>query len=191
MNEPTYQDGKPRCPWANPRNSLYIKYHDTEWGIPVHDDQKLFEMLILESFQAGLSWECVLNKRQAFRKAFDNFNLDIIINYTEDKIQQLSTNPEIIRNRRKIQATITNAQIFKDIQRQYGTFSAYLWRWTDGKIIHEVGPTHCALSDAISHDLQTRGMKFVGTTIIYAYLQAVGIISAHTATCFLSHPDTP
>ena len=190
MNEPSYQDGKPRCHWANPRNPLYIKYHDTEWGIPVHDDQKLFEMLILESFQAGLSWECVLNKRQAFRNAFDNFKLDAIINYSDDKIQQLSSNSEIIRNRRKIQATITNAQIFKDIQRQCGTFSAYLWSWTDGKIIHEVGPTHSALSDAISHDLQNRGMKFVGTTIIYAYLQAVGVISAHSATCFLSHPDT-
>ena len=176
---------KSRCPWANPKNPLYIKYHDEEWGIPVHDDQKLFEMLILESFQAGLSWECVLNKRQAFRTAFDNFNIDAIVNYTEDKIQQLKANANIIRNERKIRATITNALIYKEIQTQYGSFSTYLWNWTGGTIIHEVGPTHSALSDRISHDLQNRGMKFVGTTIIYSYLQAVGVINAHLPTCYL------
>ena len=181
-----YSDGKIRCPWANPKNPLYIKYHDEEWGIPVHDDQKLFELLILESFQAGLSWECVLNKRQAFREAFDNFDINTICNYDQAKVQQLLRNPGIIRNERKIRATITNANVFSQIQLEYGSFSTYLWSWTSGAILHEFGPTSSTLSDRISADLKARGMKFVGTTIIYSFLQAVGVIFAHCPTCFLS-----
>ncbi len=172
-----------RCRWANSTDPLLQRYHDEEWGIPVHDDHRLFEMLILESFQAGLSWACVLNKREAFRRAFDDFDLDKVCAYDEEKQAQLMQDHGIIRNRRKIAAAITNARIFKDIQRQHGTFANYLWGWSEGKVIHECGPTHSALSDTLSADLKRRGMKFVGTTIIYAYLQAVGVIDAHEAGC--------
>ena len=178
-------DGKTRCRWANPKNERYIRYHDEEWGVPVHDDGKLFEMLILECFQAGLSWECVLNKREAFREAFDGFDLDTICAYDEKKIASLRENPKIIRNRLKIQAAVTNARIFREIRRQYGSFSNYLWAWTCGSVIYETGQTNSALSDKISADLKKRGMKFVGTTVIYAYLQAVGIIFSHDDGCFL------
>lgn len=153
-----YKDGKKRCCWTNPKSQAYIEYHDKEWGMPVHDDHKLFEMLILESFQAGLSWECVLNKREAER---------------------------IIRNQRKIAAAVTNAQIFLKIQKEYKSFSEYLWQFTDHKVIYETGKTSSELSDKISKDLKTRGMKFVGTTIIYSYLQAVGVIYSHEKDCFL------
>lgn len=178
-------DGKVRCQWANPKNERYIRYHDEEWGVPVYDDHKLFEMLILESFQAGLSWECVLNKREAFRLAFDDFDLEKICSYNEEKMEELMQNPGIIRNRRKIQAAVTNAGIFKQIQEEYHTFSDYLWHFTDGKVIYEKGQTRSELSDEISKDLKKRGMKFVGTTIIYAYLQAVGVIYSHDEGCFL------
>ena len=167
-----WADGKIRCCWANPRNERYIRYHDEEWGIPVHDDRKLFEMLILECFQAGLSWECVLNKRDAFRKAFDNFDPEKVSAYTEDKLEALRSNPGIIRNRLKIQAAVTNAWAFLEIQKEYGSFSDYIWHWTDGKVVCETGRTSSELSDRISKDLKKRGMKFVGTTVIYAYLQA-------------------
>ena len=179
-------DGKTRCKWANPKNDRYIRYHDEEWGVPVHDDGKLFEMLILECFQAGLSWECVLNKRDAFREAFDGFDLDTICGYDEKKIASLMENPKIIRNRLKIQAAVTNARIFREIRRQYGSFSNYLWAWTGGSVIYETGQTSSPLSDKISADLKKRGMKFVGTTVIYAYLQAVGVIYSHDDGCFLS-----
>ena len=178
-------DGKTRCKWANPKNERYIRYHDEEWGVPVHDDGKLFEMLILECFQAGLSWECVLNKREAFREAFDGFDLDTICAYDEKKIASLRENPKIIRNRLKIQAAVTNARIFREIRRQYGSFSNYLWAWTGGSVIYETGQTSSPLSDKISADLKKRGMKFVGTTVIYAYLQAVGVIYSHDDGCFL------
>lgn len=178
-------DGKTRCKWANPKNERYIRYHDEEWGVPVHDDAKLFEMLILECFQAGLSWECVLNKRGAFREAFDGFDLDTICAYDEKKIASLRENPKIIRNRLKIQAAVTNARIFREIRRQYDSFSNYLWAWTDGSVIYETGQTSSPLSDKISADLKKRGMKFVGTTVIYAYLQAVGVIYSHDDGCFL------
>ena len=180
-----YQDGKDRCCWANPKNPLYIDYHDKEWGVPVHDDHKLFEMLILESFQAGLSWECVLNKREAFREAFDDFDIHKVSTYDEKKQAELKQNKGIIRNRRKISAAVTNAQIFIKIQKEYGSFSNYLWQFTDGKIIYETGKTTSELSDQISKDLKKRGMKFVGTTIIYSYLQAVGVICSHEEGCFL------
>ncbi len=180
-----WPDGKRRCPWANPKNGRYIRYHDEEWGIPVYDDRKLFEMLTLECFQAGLSWECVLNKRDAFREAFDGFDLEKVCAYDETKLELLINNPGIIRNRLKIRACVTNARIFCEIQREYGSFSGYLWHWTDGKIIRENTRTSSPLSDAVSKDLKKRGMKFVGTTVIYAYLQAVGVISAHMDGCFL------
>ena len=181
-----WKDGKCRCFWANPKNQRYIDYHDKEWGIPCHEDGKLFEMLVLESFQAGLSWECVLNKREAFWDAFDGFDLKTVCGYKEEKIRELQNNPDIIRNRLKIQAAVTNAKVFKEIQKEYGSFSAYLWQWTDGHVLYEKGMTRSPLSDAISKDLKKRGMKFVGTTIIYAYLQAVGVIYSHEEGCFLS-----
>ena len=181
-----WADGKIRCCWANPKNERYICYHDEEWGVPVHDDQKLFEMLILECFQAGLSWECVLNKRDAFRKAFDGFDLEKICAYHEDKLEMLRNNPEIIRNRLKIQAAVINAQAFRKIQKEYGSFSEYLWHWTDGRVIQETGKTSSELSDTISKDLKKYGMKFVGTTVVYAYLQAIGVIWSHEDECFCS-----
>ena len=177
---------KHRCKWVNLNNPLYVAYHDTEWGNPVFDDHSLFEMLILESFQAGLSWECVLNKRKDFKIAFDNFELNKVINYDDNKIAELLSNEKIIRNRLKIKAAINNAKIFKEIQKETKSFSNYLWHWTDYKIIHETGKTSSALSDAISKDLQKRGMKFVGTTIIYSYLQTVGVINSHEKDCFLA-----
>ncbi len=180
-----WQDGKNRCHWANPKNQLYIRYHDQEWGIPVYDDHKLFEMLILECFQAGLSWECVLNKREAFKKAFDSFDLEKVCNYNEEKLEELKNNPLIIRNRLKIQAAVTNAKVFRNIQKEYASFSEYLWHWTSGKVIFENTRTNSSLSDEISRDLKKRGMKFVGTTVVYSYLQAVGLISSHEDGCFL------
>ena len=182
-----WKDGKMRCRWANPKNERYIRYHDEEWGVPVHNDRKLFEMLILECFQAGLSWECVLNKQDAFREAFDGFDLEKICAYNEDKLEALRSNPGIIRNRLKIQAAVTNARVFREIQQECGGFSEYLWHWTDGKVIYETGRTSSELSDNISKDLEKRGMKFVGTTVIYAYLQAVGVIYSHDEGCFLGH----
>ncbi len=184
-----WADGKIRCCWANPRNERYIRYHDEEWGIPVHDDRKLFEMLILECFQAGLSWECVLNKRDAFRVAFDNFDPEKVSAYTEDKLEALRSNPSIIRNRLKIQAAVTNAWAFLEIQKEYGSFSDYIWHWTDGKVVCETGRTSSELSDCISKDLKKRGMKFVGTTVIYAYLQAVGVLCSHEQGCFLANQE--
>ena len=180
-----WKDGKTRCPWANPKNEAYIRYHDEEWGVPVHDDGKLFEMLLLESFQAGLSWECVLNKREAFRKAFEGFDLAKIKNYGEEDVERLLQDPGIIRNRRKVWAAVGNARIFQEICREYGSFDAYLWSWTSGKTLHETGKTRSELSDAVSKDLKKRGMSFVGTTIIYSYLQAVGVINSHEEECFL------
>lgn len=182
-----WEDGKVRCRWANPKNEKYLRYHDEEWGVPVHDDRKLFEMLVLEGFQAGLSWECVLNKRADFKKAFDDFDLEKVCEYDQERLEKLQENPKIIRNKRKIQAAVTNAEIFRHIQREFQSFSNYLWHWTDGKVIYETGASHSELSDRISRDLKKRGMKFVGTTIIYAYLQAVGVIYSHEEGCFLEH----
>ena len=175
---------KIRCSWANPKNPLYIRYHDEEWGIPVHDDHKLFEMLILESFQAGLSWECILNKREAFRQAFDSFDLEMVCGYGEEKLEKLMQEPGIVRNKRKICAAVNNARIFRAIQQEWGSFDRYLWHWTEGKIIDETGKVSSEQSDAVSEDLKRRGMKFVGTVIIYSYLQAVGVINSHEETCF-------
>lgn len=184
-----WPDGKMRCSWANPKNQRYIRYHDEEWGIPVYDDQKLFEMLILENFQAGLSWECVLNKQDAFRRAFDGFDLEKVCAYGEEKLEEIRKDPGVIRNRLKIRAAVTNAHVFREIQQEYGKFSDYLWKWTDGQVVHETGKSCSLLSDTISRDLKKRGMKFVGTTIVYAYLQAVGVICSHEEGCFLASAE--
>ena len=175
-----------RCSWCNEDNKLYVEYHDNEWGIPNFDDKYLFEMLILESFQAGLSWECILNKRESFRLAYDNFDIDKIVNYDEDKINELINNKNIIRNKLKIKASINNSKIFKSIQNEYGSFYNYLKTFTKEKTIYEIDKTHNDLSDKISIDLQKRGMKFVGTIIIYSYLQAIGVINSHEEICYLS-----
>ena len=180
---------KTRCTWANPHNPLYVQYHDEEWGVPVHDDARLFEMLILESFQAGLSWECVLNKREAFRRAFDGFDLDTVCAYDEAKLQALQADAGIIRNRLKIRAAVRNAIIFRSMQQEWGSFDRYLWHWTGGQVVYETGKSSSPLSDAIAKDLKKRGMTFVGTVIIYAYLQAVGVISSHEPGCFLYQED--
>lgn len=173
-----------RCKWVNLNNPIYVKYHDEEWGVPSYDDKYLFEMLILESFQAGLSWECILNKRKAFYKAFDGFNYEIIAKYKDDKINELINNKEIVRNKRKILATINNAKVFINIKKEYKSFSNYIWSFTDNKIIYNNGlVTSNELSDTISNDLKKRGMSFVGTTIIYSYLQAVGVINDHEDIC--------
>jgi hypothetical protein len=173
-----------RCKWAMNVNEIYTKYHDEEWGEPVHDDQKLYEMLILESFQAGLSWSYILNKRENFRKALDNFDMNKIINYDETKIQELQNNAGIIRNKLKIKATINNSKIFKEIQKEYGSFDKYIWGFTNNETIYEFDKISSELSDTISRDLKKRGMTFVGTIIIYSYLQAVGIINSHESQCF-------
>lgn len=174
-----------RCSWVNLNNPLYIKYHDEEWGVPSYKDSHLFEMLILESFQAGLSWECILNKREAFQEAYDKFDIEKVSMYDEQKIEELLKNKNIVRNKLKINASITNAKIFRKIQEEYGSFSNYIWSFTDNKVLinKEGRITSNELSDKISKDLQKRGMKFVGTTIIYSYLQAIGIIWDHDREC--------
>lgn len=176
---------KKRCAWCNLKNQKYVEYHDNEWGIANFDDKYLFEMLILESFQAGLSWECVLNKRDSFRQAYDNFDIEKVCNYDEKKKQELISNAEIIRNKLKVNASINNAKIFRDIKNEFGTFYNYLKTFTNGETYYEVGQTSSELSDKISKDLKKRGMKFVGTTIIYSYLQAIGIINSHDKDCFM------
>ena len=176
---------KIRCRWCNLNNEAYVRYHDEEWCRPCFDDKYLYEMLILESFQAGLSWECVLSKREAFRSAFDSFDIDKVCSYGEDKIAELIDNKDIIRNRLKIRATVNNSIIFRDIQHQYGSFYNYLKTFTKEKTYYETGKTTSSLSDEVSRDLQKRGMKFVGSTIIYSYLQAVGVIHSHDEDCWL------
>ena len=174
-----------RCRWCNLKNPVYIEYHDREWGIPEYRDEILFELLILESFQAGLSWECVLNKRAHFREAFDGFALETVCGYDEEKVTELLQNMNLIRNRLKVNAAINNAKIFQKIKEEYGSFSKYIWGFTDGKVVYEVDKTSSELSDRVSEDLKKRGMKFVGTTIIYSYLQAIGVIYSHEKECFL------
>ena len=182
-----------RCHWANPNNPLYVEYHDYEWGIPEHDDHKLFEMLVLESFQAGLSWECVLNKREAFRLAFDDFDVMKVMAYDEDKIADLCADKGIIRNKLKIRAAVNNARCFIEIQKEYGSFDKYIWGFarkhlnladdSSEPLMCENDVTTSPLSDALSKDLQKRGMKFVGSTIIYSLLQAIGVIDSHEDDC--------
>ena len=178
-----------RCSWAT--TDLYKKYHDKEWGQSVHDDDKLFEMLILEGMQAGLSWLTVLNKREAFREAFDGFDCRKVASYDETKIEALMKNEKIIRNRLKIKSAIINAQQFIKIQEEYGSFDSFIWSYVDHKTIdnhfdtEDDIPTRTALSDRISKDLKMRGFKFIGSTIIYAYIQAIGIVNDHVKSCYL------
>lgn len=180
---------KERCSWCG-TDPLYIAYHDEEWGVPVYDDDKLFEFLILETFQAGLSWITVLRKRENFRKAFDQFDFQKIALYNEGKIQELLQDAGIIRNQLKIRATISNAMAFMNIQKEFGSFSKYIWSFTEGqtlqnnfKSLFEL-PPKTALSDTISKDLKKRGFKFVGSTVIYAHMQATGMVNDHVTTCF-------
>ena len=176
---------KKRCKWCNLKNPIYVKYHDFEWCVPSFKEDYLYEMLILESFQAGLSWECVLNKRENFRKAYDNFDLEKVVCYDEDKVKELLEDKGIIRNKYKVKASINNSKIFRDISKEYGGFYNYIKSFSGGKIIYENDKTTNVLSDKISADLQKRGMKFVGSVIIYSYLQAIGVISSHEKDCFL------
>ena len=179
---------KKRCVWAG-TDPIYTKYHDTEWGVPLHDDQKLFEFLILDGAQAGLSWITILKKRCNYRDAFDGFNPAKVARYDSRKIKQLLLNKGIIRNRLKIEAATQNARAFLDIQNEFGSFYNYLWNFVEGKqIINRVEkledvPAKTELSDAISKDMKKRGFKFIGTTIIYAYLQAVGVVDDHLKGC--------
>lgn len=176
---------KRRCAWCNLKNPLYIAYHDKEWGQQRFDDEYLYEMLVLESFQAGLSWECVLNKRESFKEAYDYFDLKKVCAYDDEKIAELMNNEKIIRNKRKITASVNNSKIFKEIICEYGSFYNYLRTFTNDITLCETGKTTNALSDAISKDLYARGMRFVGSTIIYSYLQAIGIIYSHDEDCYL------
>ncbi len=181
-----------RCFWVDETSPLYVRYHDEEWGIPVYDDHKLYEMFLLETFQAGLSWITILKKREAFRKAFDDFCVEKVAAYGEEKIGELMQNADIIRNRNKISAAVKNAAVFMEIQREFGTFSAYLWSFTDGKIIlneNDSFPVKTELSDMVSMDMKKRGMAFVGSVTIYSYLQAVGVVNDHELSCFCRHYD--
>ena len=174
-----------RCRWCNEKNPLYVEYHDNEWCVPNFDDKYLYEMLILESFQAGLSWECVLNKRESIRAAYDGFDINRVILYGESKISELMSNKDMIRNRLKIVASVNNSKIFKAISEEYGSFYGYLSAFTGGKIIYEAGKASSPLSDSISNDLRSRGMKFMGTVTVYSYLQAIGVIYSHDKGCYL------
>jgi len=176
-----------RCSWVDENSEIYIKYHDEEWGMPKYDDHELFELLVLESFQAGLSWLTVLKKREDFRIAFDNFDVKKVALYGDNKVNELLDNEKIIRSRGKINAAINNAKIFIDIQKEFGSFSNYIWGFTSGKIIKNKDDkfnVSTPLSDKISKDLKKRGMKYVGTIIVYSYLQSVGIVNDHDTKCF-------
>lgn len=173
-----------RCAWCNLNNEIYVNYHDNEWGVLNLDDAYLFEMLILELFQAGLSFECVLNKREHFKAVYDNFDVNKVSLYDDNKINELMNNKNIIRNKLKIKASINNAKIFNSIKNEYGSFHNYLKMFTNDKVIYENNKTTSKLSDAISNDLRNRGMKFIGSTIIYSYLQAIGIINSHDDSCY-------
>jgi DNA-3-methyladenine glycosylase I len=182
-----------RCEWAG-SDPLYVAYHDEEWGVPLHDDRRLFEMLVLEGAQAGLSWITILRKRVAYRKAFDRFDPRKVARYDARRRAKLTNDPGIVRNRLKIEAAVTNARAFLAVQEEFSTFDAYIWRFTDGKPI--VGrrqslrdvPVRTAESDAMSKDLKTRGFRFVGSTICYAFMQATGMVNDHVVNCFRYEP---
>ena len=184
------KDDKYRCGWVNLENKLYIDYHDMEWGVPVHDDRELFEMLILEGAQAGLSWETVLKKRENYKKAFDNFDPQKAAQYDKKKEKELLENEGIIRNKLKISSTMQNAKVFLEIQKELGSFDAYIWAFVDGVTIQNryehfsEAPVKTEVSEKISKDLKKRGMNFVGPTIIYAFMQAVGMVNDHEVSCF-------
>jgi DNA-3-methyladenine glycosylase I len=179
-----------RCEWVNPENNLMREYHDNEWGVPLHDENRLFEMLILEGAQAGLSWNTILKKRENYRKAFENFSPARVAAFTQENVDSLLENVGIVRNRLKIESAVKNARVFLEIQDQYGSFDAFIWNYVDGSqidrgfaVLDEI-PAKDELSERISRDLKRRGMGFVGPTIIYAYIQAIGLINAHTIDCF-------
>ena len=180
---------KQRCFWVTD-SKLYQDYHDKEWGEPVYDDETLFEFLILETFQAGVSWITILNKRENFRRAFDNFDYQKIAKYQENKFNELMQNAGIIRNKLKIRSAITNAQLFMEIQKEFGSFSKFMWSYVEDKPIintfksREEVPATSKISDKLSKDLKKRGFKFTGSTIMYAYMQAVGMVNDHTTDCF-------
>ena len=183
---------KVRCEWCG-EDSLYVKYHDEEWGVPVKDDKILFEFLILETFQAGLSWITILRKRKNFKEAFDDFDYKKIAKYDQSKIGSLLQNEGIIRNKLKVNAAVTNAIAFMKIQKEFGSFSEYVWKFVDGKPIkgnwktHQEVPVTTKESDALSKDLKKRGFKFVGSTVMYAYMQATGLVNDHIKSCFRHH----
>lgn len=180
---------KQRCPWPG-EEPLMVQYHDTEWGVPLHDDKKLFEFIVLDSFQAGLSWLTVIKKREHFRKAFSDFDVNKVAEFDENKIAELLQNKDIIRNRLKIRGTVKNAIAFKKIRKEFGSFDDYIWRFTGGKTIInrwekiEQIPASSKESDAMSKDLKKRGFTFVGTTICYAFMQAAGMVNDHLVNCF-------
>lgn len=180
-----------RCPWLNTKNQIYVHYHDHEWGRPIHDDILHFEMITLEGAQAGLSWETILNKRDHYRKVFVGFDPQKVSRFSEKRIEKLLRDPGIVRNRLKIESTVSNAKAFLKIQKEFGSFDKYIWKFVDGKPIKnnfketKDYPSKTALSDHISKDLKKRGFRFVGSTIIYAYLQAAGLIQDHSKECFL------
>jgi len=181
---------KQRCQWSVGGNDLYIEYHDTEWGVPVYEDRKHFEFLILEAAQAGLSWSTILNKRAGYRKAFAAWDPEKVARFTPKRIEELLLDASIVRNRLKVESTVNNAQRFLEVQEEFGTFDNYIWRFVDGKPVvnawksmKEV-PATTPLSDAVSKDLKKRGFRFVGSTVIYAHLQATGIVNDHTMDCF-------
>jgi DNA-3-methyladenine glycosylase I len=180
-----------RCSWANPANPRYLAYHDLEWGVPCHDEVKLFEMLNLEGAQAGLSWETILNKRDAYRAAFDHWDAEKIAHYGDKEVAELLDNPGIVRNRLKVAAAINNAKAYLRLRDETGGLDPYLWGWVGGKPIVNAwktakeAPATTPLSDRLSKDLSKRGFKFVGSTIIYAYMQAVGMVNDHSVDCFL------
>ncbi|MFT4186080.1 MAG: DNA-3-methyladenine glycosylase I [Micrococcaceae bacterium] len=179
---------KVRCGWA--RNELAVKYHDTEWGVPLHDDQKLFEFLILDGAQAGLSWDTILNKRENYRKAFDNFDIKTVASYDEAKCEELRQNPGIIRNKLKIASAVRNAKVYLKVQEEFGSFANYLWDFVNHKTIvnswKELAeiPAVTEVSEVISKDMKKRGFNFVGPTIIYAYIQSAGLVNDHLTSCF-------
>ncbi|MET3535100.1 DNA-3-methyladenine glycosylase I [Chryseobacterium limigenitum] len=181
---------KIRCGWCE-KDDLYRKYHDEEWGRPVYDDETIFEFLILESFQAGLSWYTILSKRETFKEAFDQFDYKKIAAYSDEKVEELMQNPGIVRNRLKVLATITNAQKFQEIQREFGSFSKYIWGFVDGKPIQNTPktlkdvPATTEISDTLSKDLKKRGFKFMGSTVVYAHMQATGMVNDHLESCFI------
>lgn len=190
MSEQNRADKKIRCRWCQ-GDALYEVYHDQEWGRPVFDDKTLFEFLLLETFQAGLSWITILRKRENFRRAFDDFDYKKIANYSEEKIQELLLDAGIVRNKLKVRSAVNNAQAFLEVQKEFGSFSTYIWGFVDGKPIqnrwqtHEEIPANTALSDKISKDLKKRNFKFVGSTVVYAHMQATGMVNDHVVDCFL------
>lgn len=187
--EETVNDGKTRCPWCE-GDELYVKYHDEEWGLPVHDDQRHFEFIVLEGAQAGLSWLTILKRREGYQRAFADFDAAAVARYDEQTVEQLLTDPGIIRNRRKVLSAVSNAKAFLRIQREFGSFDNYIWRFVDGspvvntwRSLDEI-PAKTPLAETVSKDLKSRGFSFVGPTIIYAHLQATGLVNDHLVDCF-------